>query len=66
MLTKAIQTHDQDSWRDFRVKKSLVNKQIKKLKSKYLKSKLSEKNNNWKFLKKYNNQEKSIPPILLQ
>ena len=54
LLTNAIKSHDQDNWREYRNKKSSVNKEIKQLKSKYLKSKLTEKNNNWKFLKNYN------------
>ena len=62
MLTRAIQTHSIDNWRVFRNKKALVNKEIKRAKSKYLKVKLNEKNNNWKFLKKYHNQEKCTPP----
>ena len=65
MLNRAIQSHDKNDWGQHRNKKSLLNNEIKKLKSKYLKSKLTEKNNNWKFLKSYNKQEKSAPPSTL-
>ena len=62
MLTKAIESNSQNDWRGYRNKKSYLNKEIKRLKSVYLKSKLTEKNYNWKFIKKYNKQEKSTPP----
>ena len=46
ILTQAIKTHSPDHWRQYRNKKTLLNKEIKLLKNKYLKAKLSEKNNN--------------------
>ena len=63
ILTQAIKNNDPNYWREFRNKKNLLNKEIKNLKSKYLKSKLTQKNNNWKFLKQYNKQEKCSPPM---
>ena len=63
ILTQAIKKNDPNYWREFRNKKNLLNKEIKNLKSKYLKSKLTQKNNNWKFLKQYNKQEKCSPPF---
>ena len=51
ILTKAIKTNNTENWRVFRNTRAVLNKNINSKKSEYLKSKLTEKNNNRKVLK---------------
>ena len=62
ILTRAIQSHGKDDWREYRHKKTLLDKQIKIVKTKYIKHKMTEKHKNWKFLNTYNKQQKCNPP----
>ena len=62
LLTKAIQTHDSENWRNYRTNRSILNKNIKKVKREYIKNNLTRGKNKWKTVKKFNNQEKSVPP----
>ena len=62
LLTSAIKSNERDNWRQYRNSRNILNKNIKIAKSKFLNQKLTEKNNNLKFLKGYHKQGKCNPP----
>ena len=62
MLTKAISSKRKDDWRNFRNFRNSLDKEIKVLKTDYIKSNMTDNTNNWKFLKKFNKCTKSRPP----
>ena len=62
MLSKAILSKEKDDWRNFRNFRNSLDKEIKVLKTEYIKSKMTDNKNNWKFLKKFNKCSKSKPP----
>ena len=51
-LTTAIKSKCSNEWRKFRVNRYMLNKQIEKAKTDYLKTKLSDNIQGWKILEK--------------
>ena len=49
LLTKAISSKNKDDWRQFRNFRNTVNKEIKVLKTDYIREKMTDSKNNWKF-----------------
>ena len=62
MLTSAIKSNKIEDWRIYRSTRNILSKKINKQKTKYIKDKMVDTKNNWKFLKQYNKCKKSRPP----
>ena len=62
LLNIAIETHDQNNWRQFKNFRNSTTRKIKKTKTEYLKHNFKNKNNQWKFLKNFNGNSKTQPP----
>ena len=65
MLTLAINSHSSENWREYRSKRIQLNRDIKILRTQYIKNKMDENHKNWKFLQKFNNCNKNHPPARL-
>ena len=62
MLKLAIETNDKDNWRNFKNNTINLNTKIEEAKKEYFKKGFSSKNDQWKFLKKFNeNLGQQIP-----
>merc|ERR1712240_205865 len=62
LLTDAITKYDNDSWRQFRTNRNILDKNINKIKQDYLKNKFIETNDRWKMIKDYNGNNRTHPP----
>lgn len=60
-LTKATSSKDKDDWRHFIYFRNFIDKEIKILKTEYIREKMTDSTNNWKFLKKILNIVKLGP-----
>ena len=66
LLDRAIKTHGIDDWREYRVHRNILNKQLKILKKKYIKQKFKDSHNRYKFLKKHNkNLKQQVPSSIV-
>ena len=65
LLTKAIESKNQEDWRNFRNSKINTNKKIESAKKKYLNEKLANAKHGWKLLNQFQGKVKSHPPSKL-
>ena len=62
LLTEAITKYDNDTWRQFRTNRNILEKNINKIKQDYLKNKFKGTNDRWRMIKDYNGNNKTHPP----
>ena len=62
LLSKAIETHDINNWREYRNNRKILDRLINKQGSKYLSEKFKNTNDRWRCIKDFNGDKKTHPP----
>ena len=65
ILSQAINTNNSDSWRHFRNKRAIINKNMGKAKTQYIQNRFRHSKDKWRLLKSLNNSQKQqIPHVI--